>query len=197
MTLEELQAEIEALKDEKESLVAKNKELLSEKRKIKAKYEDIDPEQFNKILDENESLKKSLEKLDKESKANIEKLSNDLSSKDKYLQKVLIEDGLTASLLKNGTKEEFLKPALALLKSEAKLVQGEDGAYQAFIGDKAMNDFIPDWLENGDGKFARPIPPTSGGGASGGSNGGATPTVGKIDGTKAEQEAYIKAKFNL
>ena len=32
-----------------------------------------------------------------------------------------------------------------------------------------MNDFIPDWLENGDGKFARPIPPTSGGGASGGS----------------------------
>ena len=63
MTLEELQAEIEALKDEKESLVAKNKELLSEKRKIKAKYEDIDPEQFNKILDENESFKKSLEKL--------------------------------------------------------------------------------------------------------------------------------------
>ena len=66
MTLEELQAKIEALEDEKESLVAKNKELLSEKRKIKAKYEDIDPEQFNKILDENESLKKSLEKLDKE-----------------------------------------------------------------------------------------------------------------------------------
>ena len=64
---------------------------------------------------------------------------------------------------------EILKPALALLKSEAKLVQGEDGTYQAFIGDKAMNDFIPDWLENGDGKFARPIPPTSGGGASGGS----------------------------
>ncbi len=58
---------------------------------------------------------------------------------------------------------------MALLKSEAKLVQGEDGTYQAFIGDKAMNDFIPDWLENGDGKFARPIPPTSGGGASGGS----------------------------
>ena len=59
-----------------------------------------------------------------------------------------------------------------------------------------MNDFIPDWLENGDGKFARPIPPTSGGGANGGANGGAT-SIGKIDGTKAEQEAYIKAKFNL
>ena len=84
-----------------------------------------------------------------------------------------------------------------VLKSEAKLVQGEDGTYQAFIGDKAMNDFIPYWLENGDGKFARPIPPTSGGGASGGSNGATAPTVGKIDGTKAEQEAYIKAKFNL
>ena len=81
MTLEELQAKVEALEDEKESLVAKNKELLSEKRKIKAKYEDIDPEQFNKILDENESLKKSLEKLDKESKSNIEKLSSVFNSK--------------------------------------------------------------------------------------------------------------------
>ena len=175
----------------------KNSELLRELRLAKNKNKELDIETYNKVLDENETLKATLSKLDKESKSNIEKLSNDLSSKDKYLQKVLIEDGLTASLLKNGTKEEFLKPALALLKSEAKLVQGEDGTYQAFIGDKAMNDFIPDWLENGDGKFARPIPPTSGGGASGGASGGATPTVGKIDGTKAEQEAYIKAKFNL
>ena len=197
MTIEELQSLIEDLKSQNEAMNNKNSELLRELRLAKNKNKELDIETYNKVLDENETLKATLSKLDKESKANIEKLSNDLSSKDKYLQKVLIEDGLTASLLKNGTKEEFLKPALALLKSEAKLVQGEDGTYQAFIGDKAMNDFIPDWLENGDGKFARPIPPTSGGGASGGSNGGATPTVGKIDGTKAEQEAYIKAKFNL
>ena len=197
MTIEELQSLIEDLKSQNEAMNNKNSELLRELRLAKNKNKELDIETYNKVLDENETLKATLSKLDKESKSNIEKLSNDLSSKDKYLQKVLIEDGLTASLLKNGTKEEFLKPALALLRSEAKLVQGEDGTYQAFIGDKAMNDFIPDWLENGDGKFARPIPPTSGGGASGGSNGGATPTVGKIDGTKAEQEAYIKAKFNL
>ena len=197
MTIEELQSLIEDLKSQNEAMNNKNSELLRELRLAKNKNKELDIETYNKVLDENETLKATLSKLDKESKSNIEKLSNDLSSKDKYLQKVLIEDGLTASLLKNGTKEEFLKPALALLKSEAKLVQGEDGTYQAFIGDKAMNDFIPDWLENGDGKFARPIPPTSGGGASGGANSGATPTVGKIDGTKAEQEAYIKAKFNL
>ena len=196
MTIEELQSLIEDLKSQNEAMNNKNSELLRELRLAKNKNKELDIETYNKVLDENETLKATLSKLDKESKSNIEKLSNDLSSKDKYLQKVLIEDGLTASLLKNGTKEEFLKPALALLKSEAKLVQGEDGTYQAFIGDKAMNDFIPDWLENGDGKFARPIPPTSGGGASGGSNSGAT-SIGKIDGTKAEQEAYIKAKFNL
>ncbi len=169
MTIEELQSLIEDLKSQNEAMNNKNSELLRELRLAKNKNKELDIETYNKVLDENETLKATLSKLDKESKSNIEKLSNDLSSKDKYLQKVLIEDGLTASLLKNGTKEEFLKPALALLKSEAKLVQGEDGAYQAFIGDKAMNDFIPDWLENGDGKFARPIPPTSGGGASGGS----------------------------
>ena len=171
MTIEELQSLIEDLKSQNEAMNNKNSELLRELRLAKNKNKELDIETYNKVLDENETLKATLSKLDKESKSNIEKLSNDLSSKDKYLQKVLIEDGLTASLLKNGTKEEFLKPALALLKSEAKLVQGEDGAYQAFIGDKAMNDFIPDWLENGDGKFARPIPPTSGGGASGGSGG--------------------------
>ncbi len=196
MTIEELQSLIEDLKSQNEAMNNKNSELLRELRLAKNKNKELDIETYNKVLDENETLKATLSKLDKESKSNIEKLSNDLSSKDKYLQKVLIEDGLTASLLKNGTKEEFLKPALALLKSEAKLVQGEDGTYQAFIGDKAMNDFIPDWLENGDGKFARPIPPTSGGGASGGASGSAT-SIGKIDGTKAEQEAYIKAKFNL
>ena len=196
MTIEELQSLIEDLKSQNEAMNNKNSELLRELRLAKNKNKELDIETYNKVLDENETLKATLSKLDKESKSNIQKLSNDLSSKDKYLQKVLIEDGLTASLLKNGTKEEFLKPALALLKSEAKLVQGEDGTYQAFIGDKAMNDFIPDWLENGDGKFARPIPPTSGGGASGGANSGAT-SIGKIDGTKAEQEAYIKAKFNL
>ena len=196
MTIEELQSLIEDLKSQNEAMNNKNSEILRELRLAKNKNKELDIETYNKVLDENETLKATLSKLDKESKSNIEKLSNDLSSKDKYLQKVLIEDGLTASLLKNGTKEEFLKPALALLKSEAKLVQGEDGTYQAFIGDKAMNDFIPDWLENGDGKFARPIPPTSGGGASGGANSGAT-SIGKIDGTKAEQEAYIKAKFNL
>lgn len=171
MTIEELQSLIEDLTSQNEAMNNKNSELLRELRLAKNKNKELDIETYNKVLDENETLKATLSKLDKESKSNIEKLSNDLSSKDKYLQKVLIEDGLTASLLKNGTKEEFLKPALALLKSEAKLVQGEDGTYQAFIGDKAMNDFIPDWLENGDGKFAKPIPPTSGGGASGGSGG--------------------------
>ncbi len=98
MIIEELQSLIEDLKSQNEAMNNKNSELLRELRLAKNKNKELDIETYNKVLDENETLKATLSKLDKESKANIEKLSNDLSSKDKYLQKVLIEDGLTAKI---------------------------------------------------------------------------------------------------
>ena len=65
-TVEELMAEVE-------SLANKNKELISEKRKLQAKVTEIDIDTYNKALEENEQLKETLSKLDKNSKTETTK----------------------------------------------------------------------------------------------------------------------------
>ena len=145
-TVEELQSEIEELKSGIEALTAKNKELITEKRKIQAKYQEIDVEQYSKLLDENEALKATLEKTQKQYKSETEKLSTELKQKDSYLQKTILEDGLSNELLKAGVDKKYLKASLALLKSEAKVAQGENG-YKAVIGDKDLSEFIPEWIK--------------------------------------------------
>ena len=113
-----------------------------------------------------------------------------LSEKDNYLKNLTLENALNENLAKIGVKSEYSTAVKALLKSQSKV---EDN--NVIIGDKSINDFMTEW-QNGEGKAFIAAPANSGSGANG-SNGGAVPTVGKVDGTKAEQEAYIKAKFNL
>lgn len=195
MTIEELQEQLSELQGEKEALLSKVKELKTEKLKLKSKYEDIDPEQYSKLLDENESLKANNEKLSKQYKADLEKLQSDLSTKDKYLQKTILEDGLTKALLENGIDKAYLKPALAMLKSEAQIKQNGD-TYEALIGDKALNEFLPSWVNEGDGKLFITKTPDVGGGSRGGAN---TPITKSFkDMSEAERVALYKenpAKF--
>lgn len=173
MTVEELQAELEEAKGAIEALSNKNKELLNEKRKLKATYESVDVEQYHKTLDEVESLKSTLEKTEREYKSSIDKLSSELEAKDKYLQKTILEDGLTKALLENGINKAYLKPALAMLKSEAQIKQNGD-TYEALIGDKALNEFLPSWVNEGDGKLFITKTPDVGGGSRGGATSGAS-----------------------
>ena len=65
------------------------------------------------------------------------------------------------------------------------------------IRGKDANEYVTEWTAKGAfGYDFLAGTQHSGGGASGGSNTD-IPVSGKLDGTKAEQEAYIKAKFNL
>ena len=161
-TVEELMAEIDAM-------ASKNKELLSELRVAKNKNKDIDPDTYNKALDENEQLKEELSKLDKNSKIEIEKLSKTLTDKDSKLKQILVTDGLRDAFVKNGADKELLDAVLALHQNKVQL--GED--YIPNIDGKDLNTFAKEWL-SGDGKRFAEFTPTSGGGSngSGGSNGG-------------------------
>jgi uncharacterized coiled-coil DUF342 family protein len=167
MTPEEMAEKLSELEAEKEALLGKVKELKSEKVKLKSKYEDIDPETYSRLVDENESLKTTLEKTQKQYKTDIDKLSADLSNKDKYLQKTILEDGLTKALLENGIDKTYLKPALAMLRSEAEVKQNGE-AYEALIGGKALSEFLPTWVNEGDGKLFVLKAPDVGGGSKGG-----------------------------
>lgn len=164
-------AELEEAKGAIEALSSKNRELLAEKKKIQAKYNDIDPDAYSKLIDENETLKATLDKTQKQYKADLDKLSADLSNKDKYLQKTILEDGLTKALLESGIDKTYLKPALAMLRSEAEIKQNGD-AYEALIGGKALNEFLPSWVSEGDGRLFVMKTPDVGGGSRGGTTKG-------------------------
>lgn len=168
MTTEEMQEKLSEIEAEKEALLAKTKELKAEKMKLKAKYEDVDVDSYHRLLEENETLKASYDKLQKQYKIDTEKLSSELNSKNSHLNKVILEDGLSKTLLENGISKEYLKPALAMLKSEAKISDN----FEVLIGDKPMNDFMKSWVTEGDGKLFVMKQPDVGGGAKGGSTNG-------------------------
>ena len=193
MTLEELQSLVEDLKSQNEAMNNKNSELLKELRTAKNKNKELDFDTYNKVLEENDTLKGQLSKLTNDlglKTKDLEKVNGLLSEKDNYLKNLTLENALNENLAKIGVKSEYSTAVKALLKSQSKV---EDN--NVTIGDKSINDFMTEW-QNGEGKAFIAAPANSGSGANG-SNGGAVPTVGKVDGTKAEQEAYIKAKFNL
>ena len=193
MNEEELKALVEDLKSQVEATNNKNSELLKELRVAKNKNKELDYETYNKVLDENDTLKSQLSKLTNDlglKTKDLEKVNGLLSEKDNYLKNLTLENALNENLAKIGVKSEYSTAVKALLKSQAKV---EDN--NVLIGDKSINDFMTEW-QNGEGKAFISAPANSGSGANG-SNGGANPTVGKLNGTKAEQEAYIASKFNL
>lgn len=185
MTVEELQAKLEEATEAIEVLSGNNKKLTNELRNERSKNREIDMETYNKTLDENESLKSTLEKVEKTYKGEVERLSKELSAKDGYLQKTILEDGISKALLEAGVDKQYLKASLALIKNDAKVVQGEDG-YKAVINDKDLSEFIPAWIES-DGKiFTARTPDVGVGGNGGGNGGGATEYKKYFDTNNAE-----------
>ena len=76
MTLEELQSLVEDLKSQNEAMNNKNSELLKELRTAKNKNKELDFDTYNKVLEENDTLK-----------GQLSKLTNDLGLKTKDLEK--------------------------------------------------------------------------------------------------------------
>ena len=190
MTLEE---QIEDLKSQVEATNSKNKELLSELRQAKSKNKELDFDTYNKVLEENDTLKSELSKTKSElglKAKDLEKLSGTLTEKENYLKNLTLENGLNEHLSSLGLNQVQLNRLKKSFKADATIT--DDGVV---IDGKPIKDFMAEWSNSDEGKSFIPAPANSGTGATG-SNGSAT-TSGKLDGTKAEQEAYIKAKFNL
>lgn len=194
MTLEELQAKVSDLEAEKDAVNAKNKELLGEVKKLKAQGKEVDVEKYFATVDELETTKSELEKLQKTYKLETEKLSKTLNDKDSSLQKYLIEDGLSSTLAKIGVRPEFIDASKALLRQKAS-IKDENGELKAFLGDKSLSDAITEWAQ-GDGKHFV-SPPSSFGGGAGGGQGGGQKFDGTIplDGSKSDRLNAIKQKF--
>ena len=163
-----------------EGLATKNRELLGEVKKLKRGVE-IDPAEFEALESQIDTLKAELTKAQREAKTfakQAEDSTKALESESGFTRSLLIEQGLTAELVSAGVKNPaHLKAALAMLKSDAQVVQDGDRRV-AKIGDKAIKDYVKEWAAGDDGKHFITADQNSGGGASGGGGGGgASPTM--------------------
>jgi hypothetical protein len=161
-----------------EALSAKNKELLSEVKALKAKAKgaDIDPVEHAALQTQVEELTDKLSKAEKFSKSEIDKLSKSLTEKDGALNKHLIDAGLTDALVKAGVQPAMLDAVKALHQSKAS-INAKDGAYEALIDGKPLAEFVTTWTQSDQGKHFVSAPNNNGGGAQGGSGKGTAKTM--------------------
>lgn len=186
MTLEE---QIEDLKNQVEATNSKNSELLKELRTAKNKNKELDFDTYNKVLEENDTLKSELSKTKGElnlKAKDLEKLSGTLTEKENYLKNLTLENSLNEQLTKVGVKAELLPAVKALLKSQASVNENN-----VLIGDKAITDFMTEWSAN-DGKAYIKAPINNGGGATGSNGTGAT-VQKRSEMTHAQKGEFIKA----
>ena len=83
---------------------------------------------------------------------------------------MLLDSGLTDSLVKAGVAAQYLPAVKAMLGTQAKVVVDGDSR-KAVIGDKDLTDFVSGWATSDEGKHYLAAPNNGGGGASGGSGG--------------------------
>lgn len=124
------------------------------------------------------------------------------------VQKLLVTDGLKASLTEAGVPAHFQKAAEAMLASGAK-VEADGDTFKVMIGDKPLAEAVKAWAASDEGKHFV-VSNNGGGGAAGGSkvkgyegkNPYAKETINKTEQGKLEREnpdlaAQLKAEAGV
>lgn len=151
----------------------KNKELITELRAAK-KGQEITPADVEKLETKIETLegeaivaKKSIKDLTK----SADTATKGLESETAFTRNLLIDNGLTNELTKNGvTNAAHLSGATALLRTDVEIVV--DGKKRtAMVGDKPLADHVKEWAGSDTGKNYVAAPGNNGGGANGGKGG--------------------------
>lgn len=191
----EVQAQIDAaVAAATEALADNNRKLTNELKNVRAKMRDgtIDPDEHQKALDKVEELTGEITKLTKKYDADTGKLSKTLTEKEGALHNLVIDGGLTESLVKAGVKPELMNAAKAMLRGKT-VIKAENGTFTAVMGDKPISDAIKDWAGTDEGKHFVVAPSNSGGNAGGSNKGAGTATPSKRSGMNYEQKAsFIK-----
>ena len=169
----EITPEIQAIIDaEKSALQAKNQELIDKNKKL-MKGQEIDPQTVVDLEAQIDKLQADLsvsQKSAKESVKTLETLQGQLKAETGFTQKLLIDNGLTDELVKNGVAPQFLPAVKAMFAGQAQIV-AEGDTRTAKIGDKSVSDFVKEWAASDDGKHFVKAPENSGGGSQGSGNG--------------------------
>lgn len=164
--------EIAALQESIAKLEANNARLTSELKTARKTIE-ITPDQLAQVEAERDKLQGDLslaQKAGKESAKAFEMLQGQLKAEAGFTQKLLIDNGLTDELVKNGVAPQFLAATKAMFTGQAQIV-AEGDTRVAKIGDKSITDFVKEWAATDEGKHFVKAPENSGGGSQGSGNG--------------------------
>lgn len=160
---------VETAEAKAEATAAKNKELLGELKKAR-KNSEIDPEEYQRALDQVDELQSKLGEATKATKAALtdaEKFKKLHESESGFTSKLLVDNGLLAELTAAGVKKELLDGAKALIERQVKVEQDGENRV-AKVGDKTLKDFVTEWAGSDIGKNYVAAPANSGGGGQGG-----------------------------
>ena len=183
--------EIRALQESIAKLEANNARLTSELKTARKSIE-ITPDQLAQVEAERDKLQGDLsaaQKAGKDSLKAFETLQSELKAEAAFTQKLLIDNGLTDELVKNGVAVQFLAATKAMFAGQAQIV-AEGDTRTAKIGDKSVSDFVKEWAASDDGKHFIKAPENSGGGSQGSGNG----TTNQIPLTSTQKIAQGLAK---
>lgn len=190
----EQKAAIDAMIEEATAgLVAKNQQLLAEKKKLQ-KNAEIDPQTVVDLEAQVEKLQSELttsQKAAKEAVKAAETAANQLKAESGFTQKLLIDNGLTDALVKAGVAAPYVSAAKAMFAGQAQIVVDGDSRV-AKIGDKALTEFVKEWAASDEGKFFVSAPSNGGGGSHGGKDGKAS----NVDISKLQGSAKLDAARN-
>lgn len=183
------------------SALAKEKAAAKAAKEALAKYDGFDPEEFQRLKEAAEAAEaKKLEAegnykeiRERDAKAfakEIEKRDAEIGRRDKFIEKLVVENELNAAIEKVGVISELKDGARALFMIKgAKVVATEDG-YNGLLGDVPISDYVESWAKTDEAAhYLRP----TGAGGSGTKSGKAAPSGSKprSEMTNAEKAAFI------
>lgn len=177
------------LDKDKRALAKKIKELETKLGRIP---EDFDPDRYQEMVDELESLRETaddpgnadpddkkklpsriktlegkLARAAAEAETEIKKRDDRITKLSGQIKKLLIDEGLTKALAAAGIDAKYIRAAKALLRDQVSLT-GDEDEYEAVVetaeGDSiALSKYVADWAASDEGKAF--VTPASGGGA--------------------------------
>ena len=118
-----------------------------------------------KQLEEAENYKGALTLKEQQYSADLEKLTNGSNEKDQLIHKLLVENGLSAELVKLNVNPDLMGLIQQGLSAAATVTDG-----QAMIGEKSLSEYMKEWGDTPQGKASRIAASNSGGDANGGGN---------------------------
>jgi hypothetical protein len=174
-----LKTAFERVKTEKKTL---SDDIAKLKERLEKIPDDFDPEEFQRIKDELEALKgddddeddeekkkkrkdevqrvsdmlkQRIKNLEDKHRSELEAKDQIIAKRDRTIEKLVVDDGLTKALVEAGVKPNFLKAAKAMLRDSVK-VQVDGDAYSAIVdtdlGETELPKFITDWAASDEGK---------------------------------------------